>query len=180
MKKAFFIISIFQCLILTAQKSDEMCQYMSEKFKEKPLECIDKSTVKENNEVYQFFKWSAFGENFLLRIEQIGHRYILVKKKIFTSEYDQKTGEKRDSLFTVLVQKNLSQKQYVQFMKLLSENHFWLNNNYEFPSICSDGGGIYIYALKKNSFLQMNNGNCSPQDEYLNNLYQKITKLFNL
>ncbi|PXW11023.1 hypothetical protein C8D70_11224 [Chryseobacterium sp. CBTAP 102] len=180
MKKALLFILPFIFNLLTAQNNDNICKYLSENLKEKPLECIDKSTFKENNEVYQFFKWSAFRDNHLLRIEKKGHKYILVKKKIYTSEYDQKTGEKRNSLFTILVQKNLTQKQYVQFMKLLSENHFWLNNNYDVPSNCTDGNGIFIYAMKKNSLLKMSNGNCAPHNEYLNDLYQKITKLFNL
>ncbi|KAB1230174.1 hypothetical protein [Chryseobacterium viscerum] len=180
MKKIFTFILTFPFVFLTAQDNDNACKYMSEILKEKPLECIDKSSFKESNEVYQFFKWSAFRENYLLRIEKIGNKYILVKKKIYTSEYDPGTGEKRDPMFTILVKKNLNQKQYVQFMRLLSENHFWLNNNYEVPSICSDGGGIFLHALKKSSFLKMSNGNCAPQNEYLNNLYQKINELFNL
>lgn len=181
MKKILTLLILFPFIFLSAQdNNDNICKYLSEELKEKPLECIDKSTIKENNEVYQFFKWSAFRENYLLRIEKTGRKYILVKKKIYTSQYDQKTGEKIDSRFKILVQKNLTQKQYVQFMKLLSENQFWLNNNYEVPTTCTDGSGIIIYALKKNSLLKMSNGNCAPQDEYMNNMYQKIIELFNV
>ncbi|MCW1960538.1 hypothetical protein [Chryseobacterium viscerum] len=180
MKKVLSVIFTFPFIFLTAQDNDNRCKYVSEELKEKPLECIDKSTFKENNEVYQFFKWSAFRDNYLIRIEQTGNKYILIKKKIFTHEYDQKTGEKIDSRFRILVQKDLTQEQYTQFIKLLSENNFWINNNYDVPSICTDGSGIFIHALKKNSFIKMSNGNCSSKDEYLNNLYQKITELFNL
>lgn len=180
MKKIINLILVFPFILLAAQDNEDRCKYMSEELKEKPLECINNSTFNKNNEVYQFFKWSAFRENYLLRIEKIGNEYILIKKKIYTSEYDQKTGEKIDSKFKIITQKHLTQKEYVQFMKLLSENHFWLNNNYDVPSICTDGSGIFIHALKKNSFLKMSNGNCSPQDEYLNNLYKKVTELFNL
>jgi len=180
MKKTLTLILTFPFIFLAAQDNDNACKYISSELKEKPLECIDKSTFKKNDEVYQIFKWSAFKDNYLIRIEHTGNKYILVKKKIFTGEYDQKTGEKIDSRFTILVQKNLTQKQYVQFMKLLSENHFWTNNDYNVPSTCNDGSGIFIHALKKNSFLKMSNGNCSPKDEYLNTLYQKIIELFNL
>ncbi|UKB83382.1 hypothetical protein LF887_20575 [Chryseobacterium sp. MEBOG06] len=180
MRRILTIFSIFHVIILTAQNSNEYCKYISEELKEKPLECIDKTKVKPNNEIYQIFKWSAFRDNYLIRIEQINHKYILVQKKIYTQSYDQKTGEKIESKFKIIRQRKLTQKEYVKFMKLLSENHFWLNNNYKYPPICTDGGGIIIYALKKNKLLQMSNGNCAPQDEYLNNLYQKITELFNL
>ncbi|UMQ41332.1 hypothetical protein MKS83_18320 [Chryseobacterium sp. Y16C] len=55
---------------LFSQGNDNLCDYISNQLKEKPLECIDKSKLKTTEEIYQFFKWSAFKQDYLIRVEK--------------------------------------------------------------------------------------------------------------
>jgi hypothetical protein len=179
MKKLFLLLLLIP-LNLFSQNSDNSCNYISNTLKEKPLECIDKTKLKSNEEIYQFFKWSAFKEDYLIRIEKKGNTQTLVQKKINKGGYNQKTGEYTEPGFQIVKQRKLTFSQFKRFTELLKENNFWQKDSYNVQSPCDDGSGVLVYAIQKDHFLSISNGNCSPKNEYLYYLYNEITKIFEL
>ncbi|SHF31888.1 hypothetical protein [Chryseobacterium sp. OV279] len=175
------LVLIFGVSNLYSQNTDEaICQYFSNDLKEKPLKCMNSSKLKNDEEIYQFFKWSAFKEDYLIRIEKKGKIKTIVKKKIYKSGYNQKTGEYQEPRVEILKEERLTNDQFHKFSTLITKNNLWQKTDYKVESICMDGGGILVYALRKDQYLEMDNGNCSPDTEYLNQLYPELITLFNL
>ncbi|AZA46857.1 hypothetical protein EG346_00880 [Chryseobacterium carnipullorum] len=175
------LILILGISTLYCQNTDEaLCQYFSKDIKEKPLKCMDRSKLKDDEVIYQFFKWSAFKEDYLIRIEKKGKVKTIVKKKIYKSGYNQKTGEYQEPRVEILKEDKLTNDQFKRFSTIITKNNFWQKTDYKVESMCMDGGGILVFALRKDQYLEINNGNCSPNAEYLNHLYQELITLFNL
>ncbi|PIF44533.1 hypothetical protein CLU96_1509 [Chryseobacterium sp. 52] len=181
-KQLSIFILIFMFSTSYSQNTDDkdLCTYFVNELKEKPLKCLDKSKLKNDELVYQFFKWSAFREDYLIRIEKKGKITTIVKKKIYKSGYNQKTGEYQEPRVEILKEEKLTNDQYNRFSALIKKNNFWQKENYKVQSMCTDGSGIMVYALKKDQFIEINNGNCSPNTEYLYQLYQELITLFKL
>lgn len=179
MKKAILMFLSIPCALFS-QNNDNMCNYFSQQLKEKPLECIDKSKLKNDVEIYQFFKWSSFKEDYLIRIEKKGNIKTIVRKKINKGGYNQTTGEAIEPGFQILKERNLTPIEFSKFKALLEEYNFWQKDDYQVQSVCSDGSGVFVHALRKDYFLKMSNGNCSPPNEYLYSIYQRISDLFGL
>ncbi|KMQ58448.1 hypothetical protein ACM46_22365 [Chryseobacterium angstadtii] len=162
-----------------SQNTDEdFCQYFIKNLKEKPLKCINSSKLKNDEVIYQFFKWSAFKEDYLIRIEKNRNIKTIVKKKIYKSVYNQETGEYQESRSEVLKEKKLTDNQFNRFSSLIRKYNFWQKADYKVEPLCSDGG-ILVYAIRKDQYLEIDNDNCSPSSEYLNQLYQELVTLFN-
>ena len=174
----FFIF--FNFAFLKGQNNDELCKYIADDLKEKPLPCLDKSKIRLNEEIYQIYKWSAFREDYLIRIEKNKNNYFLVEKKMTKHHYNQETGEEIQAKVETILQRKLNQKEYLKFENIINESKLWQNSNYFVKPICTDGGGIIIYAIKKDNYIRLDNANCSPKEEYLNKIYLKIKELFNL
>lgn len=153
---------------------------MSNELKEKPLLCLDKTKVQEADETYQFLKWTAFRESYFISIEKSKKSITLVKKKIYTSSYNQKTGEYIDKRFDILKTKKLSLAEFKNFKLLLDKYNFWEHDKYDVAPLCNDGWGVRVSALKKDHFLNIDNGNCSPPNEYLNSLYSELVEQYDL
>ncbi len=179
MKNLIIFLLLIPCVSFS-QNKDNACDYISQYLKEKPLECIDKSKLQNNEEIYQFFKWSSFRQDYLIRVERKRDLKTLVVKKIFKSSYDQETGNYQPQRFEILKQRRLTNSEFGEFKHLLYKHGFWEKNDYHVKSLCSDGSGILVYALKKDYLTTMSNGNCSPGNEYLYYLYEQISEIFGL
>lgn len=175
-----FILIFVACNLYSQNKDEELCHYFSNHLKEKPLKCINSSKLKNDEVIYQFFKWSAFKEDDLIRIEKKGKIKTIVKKKIYKGSYNQKTGEYQEPRVEILKEKKLTNEQFNRFSTLITKNNFWGKTDYKVDPICSDGGGIMVFALQKDQYLEIDNGNCSPNTEYLNQLYNELITLFHL
>ena len=157
-----------------------MCDYVSKELKEKPLECINNSELNNDYEIYQIFKWSAFKENYLLTIEKNSNEITLVKKEFYNGSYDRKTGKKLEERFKIIKKRKLNKNEFLKFKKIIDESDLWKKINYEVESMCTDGSGIIIHAMRKGQMNKLSNGNCSGENEYLNNLYSKIVESLNI
>ena len=173
------IVTIFP-LVLNTQDNEALCNYISKELKEKPILCIDKSKINANNEIYQFYKWTAFKDDYFVRIEKNNNNYFLVQKKMTKHHYNQETGEEYEAKIEIIVNRKLSKVEILNFKKIIGESKIWENSNYHVEPICNDGWGIFVYAIKKNNFIELDNGSCSPKDEFLNNIYDKLKISFNL
>jgi hypothetical protein len=176
----FFILIFVASNLYSQNKNEEFCHYFSNDLKEEPLKCMNSSKLKTDEVTYQFFKWSAFKEDYLVRIEKKGKIKTIVRKKIYKSSYNQKTGEYQEPRVEILKEEKLTNDQFNRFSTLITKNNFWQKADYKVEPICSDGSGIMVYALRKDQYLEIDNGNCSPNTEYLNQLYQELITLFNL
>lgn len=175
-----FLLIFVTSDLYSQNKDEELCHYFSDHLKEKPLKCMNSSKIKSDEVIYQFIKWSAFREDYLIRIEKKGNIKTIVKKKIYKSGYNQKTGEYQEPGVEILKEEKLTNDQFNRFSTFITKNNFWKKANYKVEPICSDGGGIMVFALQKDQYLEIDNGNCSPNTEYLNQLYQELSILFNL
>lgn len=181
-KQLTVLVFIFSFSILHSQNSGDQvfCDYLVNELKEQPLKCMDKSKFKNDQIVYQFFKWSAFKESYLISIEKNGNIQKVVKKKIYNQSYDEKTGEYIKPRIEILKEKKLSNYEFKELTALLDHFQFWQKNNYEVDPFCNDGGGVRVYALRKDEYLEVGNGNCSPKNEYLNVLYEEVEEILEI
>ncbi len=181
-KQLTVLIFIFLFSQLHSQDNEDQtfCNYLVNELKEKPLKCMDKSKIKNDQVIYQFFRWSAFKESYFFSIEKNGNIQKVVKKKIYNPSYDEKTGEYIKPKIEILKQKKLSHNESKDLVALLDRFQFWQKNDYKVKPLCNDGGGVKVYAIRKDDYLEVSNGNCSPQNEYLNVLYRKVEELLKI
>jgi hypothetical protein len=165
---------------LFGQNDERLCKYFSEKLNEKPLPCLDSSKISSSEEIYDFFKWSAFRDDYFTKIEKNKNNYFLVHKKITKHKYNQETGEETEEKVEVIVNRKLSKLEISQFNDLIKELQLWDKKNYKTENICMDGSGIMLFAIKKDNYINSENGNCAPPNEYLNVLYTKMKTLLKL
>ncbi|WP_312075598.1 hypothetical protein [Chryseobacterium sp.] len=175
------ILNIICILFFAVYYSQEnSCEYISKRLQEKPLECIDKNTLKSSEEYYQIIKWSAFKADYFLAVYKSGINISLKYKRIDKSKINPETNERISHTMETLKEKRLTKKEFASFKTILEKYNFWGNLKYEREPICDDGSGILVYALKKNTLAEMTNGNCAPQEEYLNKLFNDLKILFGL
>lgn len=136
--------------------------------------------IKSYEEIYQFFRWYSFRDSYLITIEKSKAFMTLRYKKIISNHYYRSTGEYIEEKFEVLIDRKLKSAEIENFYKLLKKYNFWKHSKYATDNLCTDGDGVLVYALKKDHFLNIDNGNCASNNEYLNNLYSELVTLLNL
>lgn len=177
-RKILNIICILFFAIYYSQ--DNSCEYVSKRLQEKPLECIDKSTLQSSEEYYQIIKWSAFKADYFLAIYKSGINVNLKYKRINKSTINPETNERVSEYMEVLKEKKITKKEFDNFKTILKKYNFWGNLKYARKPICDDGSGVLVYALKKDTLAEMTNGNCAPSDEYLNKIFNDLKIIFEL
>ncbi|MGO4707817.1 hypothetical protein AB4Y90_01635 [Chryseobacterium sp. 2TAF14] len=171
----FFSVQVFSQKIVK-----EDCERYLKQTGLKYLECVhifEKTDPKDK--IYQFYKWSAFGKIIFTNVEKRKSGYFLISHEIAQPIYNEKTNE-LDYPITVCVNRRLTEKEFNDFENVLNKNKFWEKKTYDLKVLCTDGFGIVFQALHNGDYRNYSNGNCPPENEYLNVLYTEIKKILKL
>ncbi|POS00689.1 hypothetical protein Q361_1302 [Flavobacterium croceum DSM 17960] len=169
---AFIFFIIFQNAF--SQENSE-CKFF-EAYDEPALACLDKNENKENT-IYQIIEWTAFGDDYITRIEKKNNTYKLIRKLAPKPKYIEQTDSFK-SEFKYITNRKLTKKEFNKFIKIYEKYN--LNNieKIEITIDCFDGSGILFYIFENGKYKFLRNGNCQESNETLNNFSNEVNVLF--